>query len=117
MLGTIRSIADTIATIAEQIASLLPYAVKVVATGDQGGATFRLGPEPIKGTFTVRVNAGDLPSWPGVIADCAAVAKIKLADFHGKDLVVQWGPLSPAGDPLLGPTDQSQTDQRYQRQR
>lgn len=104
VLGTIRSIAATIAATAEQIASLLPYAVKVSASGDGSGATFKLGPDPLPGTFTVQVTAGDLPDWPAVLSDCASVAKVALPDFHSREKPLTWGPLSAPANPLLAPT-------------
>ena len=39
VLGTIRSIAAAVAAVATQVASLLPYALKVTATGGDGGST------------------------------------------------------------------------------
>lgn len=110
VLGTIRSIAGTIAGVAEQIASFLPYAVKVIATGDPGGATFKLGSDPLRGTFTASISAGDLPDWPAVLKDCAAVAGIALADFHARNVPLTWGPVQPAADPLLGPIDADRTN-------
>jgi hypothetical protein len=105
VLGTVRSIAGTIATVAEQIASLLPYGLRVTAAGDAGGATFNLGPAPLSGKFTASVSAGDLPDWPSVLSDCAKVAQVPLADFHkNQDVPVTWGPLLAPANPLLGPT-------------
>jgi hypothetical protein len=109
VLGTIRSIAATIAATAEQIASLLPYAVKVTASGDGSGATFKLGPDPLPGRFAVEVTAGDLPDWPAVLSDCASVAKVALPDFHSKEKPLTWGPLSAPANPLLAPTSAAQT--------
>ncbi|HEY7132899.1 MAG TPA: hypothetical protein VH440_11640 [Candidatus Limnocylindrales bacterium] len=106
-LGTIRSIAATIASVAEQVASILPYAVKVRSVSESGGTVFRLASAPLRGTFQAAVTAGDLPDWPAVLADCAATAQVALPDFHAKDVAVSWGPLESAGDPLLGPTDQA----------
>ena len=103
VLGTIRSIAAGVSAAAMQIAAILPYAVKVVAAGDTGGATFRLGSAPLSGSFTASVTAGDLPDWPSVLADCAAVAKVALPDFHAKDIPLTWGPLEAPADALLGP--------------
>ncbi len=105
VLGTIRSIADTIAGVAEQIASLLPQAVTVQATSDSGGgATFKLGPDPLTGTFTATVTAGDLPAWPAVLSDCAEKAGVALPDFHGKSVPLTWGPIEAPPNPLLAPT-------------
>jgi hypothetical protein len=103
VLGTIRSIAAGVSAAAMQIAAILPYAVKVIASGDTGGATFHLGSAPLSGTFTATVTAGDLPDWPSVLADCAAVAKVALPDFHAKDIPLTWGPLDAPADVLLGP--------------
>ena len=103
VLSTIRSIAAGVSAVAMQIASILPYAVKVMASGDTGGTTFTLGSTPLSGTFTATVTAGDLPGWPPVLADCAAVASVKLPDFSRKDIPLTWGPLEAPADPLLQP--------------
>ncbi len=105
VLGTIRNIAATIAAVAEQVASLLPYAVKVRVTGGSGKGTFDLGPAPMPGTLVAVVTAGDLPSMPAVLVDCAKTTDIALPDFHAKQVPVTWGPIEPAVDPLLAPTD------------
>ena len=105
VLGTVRSIAGTIATVAEQIASLVPYGLRVTAAGDTGGATFNLGPDPLSGRFTASVSAGDLPDWPSVLSDCAKVANVPLPDFHkSQGVPIIWGPLQAPANPLLGPT-------------
>lgn len=105
VLGTVRSIAGTIATVAEQIASLVPYGLRVTAAGDTGGATFNLGPDPLTGRFTASVSAGDLPDWPSVLADCAKAANVPLPDFHkSQGVPILWGPLHAPANPLLGPT-------------
>jgi hypothetical protein len=105
VLGTIRSIAETIAGVAEQIASLLPQAVSVRASGATGGGgTFNLGPDPLTGTFTVTVTAGDLPDWPAVLSDCAKTAGVALPDFHPKAVPLTWGPLEAPANPLLSTT-------------
>ena len=49
VLGTIRSIAASIAAVADQVATFLPYTVRVVASGDTGGPVFTLGPDPLPG--------------------------------------------------------------------
>jgi hypothetical protein len=104
VLGTVRSIAGTIAAVATQIASLIPYGLRVVAVGPTGGGTFMLGPDPLDGSFNVSVSAGDLPDWPAVLTDCAKVAKVPLADFHNtKDVPLIWGPLRAAANPLISP--------------
>jgi hypothetical protein len=106
VLSTIRSIAAGVSTVALQIAALVPYSVKVLASGaDGGGGTFRLGSKPLAGTFTASVTAGDLPAWPDVLADCAKAADIALPDFQSKDIPLTWGPLEAPGDGLLGPTE------------
>ena len=104
VLSTIRNVAQVVSVAAENIASLVPYAVKVVASGDGGGGTFRLGPQRLSGSFTATVSAGDLPTWPAVMADCAEVSKIKLPDFKAKGIALTWGPLAAVGDPMLEPT-------------
>ena len=111
VLGTIRSIAAAVAAVATQVASLLPYALKVTATGESG-STFRLGSAPLSGTFTLAVTAGDLPEWPAVLADCAEVTKVALADFHAKDVPLTWGPLQAPGDPKLSPIESARNDDR-----
>ncbi len=103
VLGTIRSIAGTIAAVAEQIASLVPYGIRAVAVGPTGGGTFMLGPDPLAGTFTATVSAGDLPDWPAALSDCAKVAKVPLADLHSKNVPLTWGPLQAAANPLIAP--------------
>ena len=108
VLGTIRSIAAGVSAAAMQIAAILPYAVKVIAAADTGGATFQLGSAPLAGTFTATVTAGDLPDWPSVLADCAAVAKVELPDFHAGNIPLTWGPLEAPTDALLGPAGSAQ---------
>ncbi len=103
VLGTIRSIAGTIAAVAEQIASLVPYGIRAVAVGPTGGGTFMLGTDPLAGTFTASVSAGDLPDWPAALSDCAKVAKVPLADLHSKNVPLTWGPLSAPANPLIAP--------------
>jgi hypothetical protein len=110
VLGTIRSIAGTIAAVATQIASLIPFGLRAVAVGPTGGGTFTLGSDPLVGSFNVSVSAGDLPDWPAVLADCAKVAKVPLADFHNtKDVPIIWGPLRAPANPLISP-DVPKTD-------
>ena len=53
VLGTIRSIAGTIAAVATQIASLIPFGLRAVAVGPTGGGTFMLGSDPLVGSFNV----------------------------------------------------------------
>ncbi len=108
LLATVRSIAGTIATIAEQVATLLPYAIKVTATGDGAGATFNLGPDPLPGRFTATISAGDLPTWPAVLADCAKTLDVALPDFRPNGIPLTWGPLDPSTEPLLGPAGSAQ---------
>jgi hypothetical protein len=102
-----------IAGVAEQIASLVPYAVKVTAsqTGGTGGATFVLQPSlALSGTFTATVSAGDLPTWPAVLQDCASTAQIALPNFQAHDVPLTWGPLQAPADPLLSPLDSAKTN-------
>ncbi len=102
ILGTVRSIAATIAAVAEQVASILPYAVKVaVSGGNIGPSGFMLGTDPLAGQVTASVTAGDLPDWPPVLQDCAAVAKVTLPDFSPKNVPVSWAQVQPAGNPML----------------
>ena len=110
-LTVIRSIAAIASGLAEQIASVMPFAVKVIAGhGDTTeGATFFLDRDPQRGQYTAYVSAGDLPSWPDAVARCAAAAGIDLPDFTSKGVPVTFGPLEAPGDPLLGPTDQAVT--------
>jgi len=110
VLGTVRSIAGTIAAVAEQISSLVPYGLRVVAVGPSGGGTFTLGPDPLPGSFTASVSAGDLPDWPAVLADCAKVADVPLADFHAKNVPLTWGPLQAPANPLIAPTEPKTDD-------
>jgi hypothetical protein len=113
VLGTIRSIAGTIAAVAEQIASLLPYAVKVTtgqATGP-GGATFVLQPtSTLSGEFTATVSAGDLPTWPPLLQDCAGTLQVSLPNFQAHDVPLTWGPLQAPANPLLSPLDSARTN-------
>jgi hypothetical protein len=111
ILGTIRSVAAAIAGVGEQIASIQPYGVTVAVTGGNSGApTFKLGSDPVHGAYAVAVSAGDLPDWPGILKDCAAVAKIALPDFHAKEIPLTWGPLDPSANPLLAPVDSDRTN-------
>jgi hypothetical protein len=112
VLGTIRSIAGMIAGVAEQVASLLPYAVKVDAghTGGTGGAKFDLQPTvALSGAFTATVSAGDLPAWPALLQDCASTAQIALPNFQAHGVPLTWGPLQAQADPLLSPLDSART--------
>jgi hypothetical protein len=109
VLGTIRSVAGAIAAAAEQVASILPYAVTVTAGGGAAGAVFFLGPDPQAGVYTAAVSSGDLPAWPDVLQDCANVAGIALPDFSAKQIPLTWGPLRAPADPLLAPVDAART--------
>ncbi len=109
VLGSIRSVALGIAAAAEQVASILPYAVRVVATGGTAGSAFLLDSDPHQGVFTATVTAGDLPAWPAVLQDCANVAGIALPDFTAHDVPLTWGPLQASGDPLLSAVDSATT--------
>jgi hypothetical protein len=111
ILGTIRNVAQVIAGVSEQIASIQPYGVTATTTGGNKGASgFELGSDPLHGAYTVAVSAGDLPDWPDILKDCAAVAKIALPDFHAKQIPLTWGPLEPSLNPLLGPVDAARTN-------
>ncbi len=103
VFGSIRSIAGMISGIAEQIASLLPYGVKVDATGGTPGADFNLTTHALAGTYVAKITAADLPQWPAVLQDCANVAKIQLPDFSSKSVPITWEPIEvePATAPLL----------------
>ncbi len=111
ILGTIRSVAGVIASVSEQIASIMPYGVTVTTTGGNKGASgFELGSDPLHGAYTLAVSAADLPDWPDVLKDCAAVAKIALPDFQAKQIPLTWGPLEPSVNPLLAPVDSARTN-------
>ncbi len=114
VLGIIRSIAAIATGLAEQIASLLPYAVHVSVSGGTAGPAFVLRSEPEPGSFDVQVSAGDLPAWPAAIETCARAAGIALPDFTSKAVPLTFGPLQPSTGPLLGPAagavDQTTTD-------
>ncbi|HEY2915764.1 MAG TPA: hypothetical protein VGI98_00985 [Candidatus Limnocylindrales bacterium] len=111
VLTLIRGIAAIASGLAEQIASVMPFTVQVIAGhGDTtAGATFFLGSDPERGQYTAYVSAGDLPSWPDAVSTCAAAAGISLPDFTSKGVPVTFGPLDAPADPLLGPTDQAAT--------
>ncbi len=100
-----------IAAVAEQVATFLPYAVKVTASGGKSGAAgFRLGSVPLRGTFTAVVSAGDLPSLPAVLTDCAKTVDVDVPDFRAKQVPVTWGPIESLPDPLLAPVDTAATN-------
>ncbi len=109
VLTMIRGIAAIASGLAEQIASVLPFTVQVIAGhGDTTeGGTFFLGSDPQRGQYTAYVSAGDLPKWPDAVTQCAEAAKIALPDFTSKGVPVTFGPLEAPSDPLLGPTDQA----------
>ena len=111
VLTLIRGIAAIASGLAEQIASVMPFTVQVIAGhGDTTeGATFFLDTDPQRGQYTAYVSAGDLPNWPTEVATCAKAAGIDLPDFTSKGVPVTFGPLEAPGDPLLGPTDQAAT--------
>jgi hypothetical protein len=111
VLTLIRGIAAIASGLAEQIASVMPFTVQVIAghTETAGGATFFLDKDPERGQYTAYVSSGDLPNWPDAVAKCAAAAGIALPDFTNKDVPLTFGPLEAPGDPLLGPTDQAMT--------
>jgi hypothetical protein len=111
VMGTIRSIGAAIAAVAEQVATFLPYAVKVIASGGNSGAAgFQLGSVPLRGTFTAVVSAGDLPSLPAVLTDCAKTVDVDVPDFRAKQVPVTWGPIESLPDPLLAPIDSAATN-------
>ena len=112
VLGSIRSIAAMISGVAEQIASLLPYGVKVDATGGTPAADFNLTSHPLSGTYVAKITAADLPDWPAVLQDCANVAKIQLPDFSAKSVPITWEPIEvePATGPLLSGDDPKGSD-------
>ena len=109
VLTLIRGIAAIASGLAEQIASVMPFTVQVIAGHSDvaKGATFFLGSDPERGQYTAYVSAGDLPKWPDAVTKCAAAAGIALPDFTSKGVPVTFGPLDAPGDPLLGPTDQA----------
>jgi hypothetical protein len=108
--ATIMGIAAIISGVAQEIMTVLPYAVGVRTSGGNVAAgTFRLSTAPERGSFTAQVTAGDLPEWPAVIAACAKAAGIALPQPNVKGVPLTWGPLTPAA-PLLGPTDQAATN-------
>ncbi len=109
VLTLIRGIAAIASGLAEQIASVMPFTVQVIAghTDSAKGGTFFLGSDPQRGQYTAYVSAGDLPKWPDAVTKCAAAAGIELPDFTSKGVPVTFGPLDAPGDPLLGPTDQA----------
>ena len=111
VLTLIRGIAAIASGLAEQIASVMPFTVQVIAghTDTTGGGTFFLDSDPQRGQYTAYVSAGDLPKWPDAVTKCAAAAGIELPDFTSKGVPVTFGPLDAPGDPLLGPTDQAVT--------
>lgn len=109
VLGSIRSVAAAISVAAEQVASILPYAVRVVASGGTAGSAFLLDADPHQGAFTASVTAGDLPGWPAVLQDCANVAGIALPDFTAHNVPLTWGTIQAPGDPLLSPLDSATT--------
>ena len=112
ILGSIRSIAAMISGVAEQIASLLPYGVKVDATGGTPGADFTLTSSSLSGSYVAKITAADLPDWPDVLKDCAGVAKIQLPDFSSKNVPITWEPLEvePATGALLAGNDPKGSD-------
>jgi hypothetical protein len=109
VLGSIRSVAAAISVAAEQVASILPYAVRVVASGGTAASAFLLDADPHQGVFTASVTAGDLPAWPAVLQDCATVAGIALPDFTAHNVPLTWGTIQAPGDPLLSPLDSATT--------
>lgn len=111
VLTLIRGIAAIASGLAEQIASIIPFTVQVIAGHSDiaKGATFFLGSDPERGQYTAYVGAGDLPSWPDAVTTCAAAAGIALPDFTSKGVPLTFGPLEAPGDPLIRPTDQAVT--------
>jgi hypothetical protein len=109
VLGSIRSVAAAISVAAAQVASILPYAVRVVASGGTAASAFVLDTDPHEGVFTATVTAGDLPTWPAALQDCASVAGIALPDFTAHNVPLTWGTIQAPGDPLLARLDSATT--------
>jgi hypothetical protein len=109
VVSMIRGIAAIASGLAEQIASVMPFTVQVIAghADTTGGGTFFLGSDPERGQYTAYIGGANLPSWPDAVSTCAAAAGIALPDFTSKGVPVTFGPLDAPGDPLLGPTDQA----------
>lgn len=103
VLGLIRSIAVLASGIAEQVASLLPYAVHVTVSGGEGSGLrydqFTLGGDPQFGAYDVAVSGGDLPAWPQALKTCAQAAGIALPDFTTKGARTTFGPIIVSYDP------------------
>ncbi|MEO8274466.1 MAG: hypothetical protein ABI620_10405, partial [Chloroflexota bacterium] len=88
VLATVRAIAAGIAAIAQQVASIIPYVVRVRV---EPASPIALGSDRIFAGFTATVTAGDLPDWPDVMKDCAQTAQVALPSFRGRDAQVAWG--------------------------
>jgi hypothetical protein len=88
VLATVRAIAGGIASIASEVAGMVPYVVRVRVDPI---ATIDLGSTRVSGEFVATVTAGDLPDWPDVMKDCAAKAQVALPSFRGRDEPVTWG--------------------------
>jgi hypothetical protein len=113
ILDYVRTIAGEIASVSEQITSVLPFAVAVSVTGPSGDVfDLTSASGPLTGAYVVNVTAGDLPDWPDVLKDCAQVAGIQLPDFHSKNVPLTWDSIEVVapGDPLVAPVPISPTD-------
>ena len=105
VLTAIRSFAAIATGIVQQIASVMPFSVQVIAghTQTADGATFFLNATPQGGVYTAYVTAGDLPDWPAVVKVCAQAAGITLPDFASKNVPLTFGPVDAPGDTLISP--------------
>ena len=98
VLSFIRGIAVLASAIAEQMASVLPYGVHVTVSGAPAGE-FSLGAQSQAGAYDVQVSAGDLPSWPDALKECARAANIALPDFSTRGASVSFGQIAVTGTP------------------
>ena len=112
VLTLIRGIAAIASGLAEQIASVMPFTVQVIAghTDTAEGATFFLGSDPAAWpVHGLRRAPGTCRTGPTPSPSAPHAAGIDLPDFTSKGVPVTFGPLEAPGDPLLGPTDQAVT--------
>ena len=98
VLSFIRGIAVLASAIAEQMASVLPYGVHVTVSGAPAGE-FSLVDQSQAGAYDVQVSAGDLPSWPDALKQCARAANIALPDFSTRGASVSFGQIAVTGTP------------------
>jgi hypothetical protein len=102
VVGIIRLVAGTLATIAHAVSALVPYTVVVVAA-PVPEITIPPAPGPfVEGSFYAIVSAGDLPDWPEVLADCAKAADVVLPSFKPAGNPIVWSALQ-GGERLLIP--------------